>query len=113
MADVQEGYVFACDMSDVPSRGKKTVQIDDATVLIVACSDRLFAVEDRCPQTGRSIARGKVLNSVISSPHTGARYSLETGQYVGGGQSFSGSHWLTVLPVQVIDDRLYVDPSRL
>jgi nitrite reductase/ring-hydroxylating ferredoxin subunit len=104
-----EGYVFACERGAIPARGKKTVHIRDRTVLIVACDDRLYAVEDRCPQTGRSIAHGKVLSCVITTP-TGARYSLESGRYLGGGELpvQLPSHWLALYPLKVIDDKLYV-----
>jgi len=108
-----EGYVQVCNVSALPLRGKKTVTVDGARVLIVSCETGYYAVEDSCPQTGRSIAHGKVLNCVITSPHTGARYDLETGKYVGGGQSLLQSHWLTVLPLHIVDDTVYVLPSHL
>jgi nitrite reductase/ring-hydroxylating ferredoxin subunit len=104
-----EGYVFACERGAIPARGKKTVCVGGRTVLIVACNDHLYAVEDRCPQTGRSIAHGEVLGDVITTP-TGARYSLETGRYLGGGELpvQLPSHWLALYPLKVVDDKLYV-----
>ncbi len=104
-----EGYTFACEREAIPTRGKKTVQIGDVTVLIVACDEHLYAVEDRCPQTGRSIVHGKVIRCVLTTP-TGARYSLNTGQYLGGVELplQLQSHWLTLFPLKVIEDRVYV-----
>ena len=82
---------------------------NSVTVLIVACDKRLYAVEDRCPQTARSIAHSEVLRCVITTP-TGARYSLETGQYLGGGELpvQLPSHWLTLYPLKVIEGKVYV-----
>jgi nitrite reductase/ring-hydroxylating ferredoxin subunit len=104
-----EGYTFACERDAIPTRGKKTVHIGDVTVLIIACNGHLYAVEDRCPQTGRSIVRGEVLGREITTP-IGARYSLDTGQYLGGGHLPLPlqSHWLTLFPLKVIADRVYV-----
>ncbi len=101
-------YVYVCDRDEIPERGKKTVYVEATRVLIVASNGGLFAVEDRCPQTASSMARGEVLGTVITSPTTGARYDLRTGRYVGGGQAPLQSHWLPVLPLSVIDDRVYV-----
>jgi len=110
---VPQGYVFVCNRDVIPERGKKTVHIDDRRVLIVATSDGLFAVEDRCPQTGGSIAHGEVLGTVITCPTVGARYDLRTGRYVGGGQSPLQSHWLPVLPLYEADDEIYIRvPTR-
>ena len=104
-----EGYTFVCDLNTIPARGKKTVPIGATRVLLVTCDKHLYAVEDRCPQTARSIATSEVLNCVIKTP-IGARYSLQTGQYLGGGTLpvLLQSHWLTLFPVKVIEGRVYV-----
>jgi anthranilate 1,2-dioxygenase ferredoxin subunit len=103
---IPEGYVFACERDVIPLRGKKTVHIDDLTLLIIACDAGLHAVEDRCPQTGRSIAHGEVLDCIIRAPTTGARYCLQTGRYLGGGQPQSSM--LRVFMLREIGDQVYV-----
>ncbi|MBN2304926.1 MAG: nitrite reductase (NAD(P)H) small subunit [Anaerolineae bacterium] len=114
MVATLENYVYACTVDQLPPRGKKTIHIDDdLTILIVACESGLYAVEDCCPQTGRQIGRGKVLNCVLTAPTTGAQYDLATGRYVGGGLSPFQSHWLTVFPIQVVENTVYVRlPNR-
>lgn len=111
-AVLPENYVLACNVSDVPARGKKTIHIGDKRILIVACESGLHAIEDCCPQTGRRISHGKVLNCIISSPNTGAKYDLQTGKYLGQGQSPLQSHWLTVFPLKIVDDKVYIYMSR-
>lgn len=108
MATLSEHYVAVCKLTEVPQRGKKTVHLDELTVLLVACENGLYAVEDRCPQTGRSIGHGKVINGVITAPTTGARYHLQTGEYVGSGLTPFPSNRLMVFPVQVIDGVVYI-----
>jgi nitrite reductase/ring-hydroxylating ferredoxin subunit len=105
---IPEGYVLACEREDIPTRGKKTVHVGDITLLIVPCDTGLYAVEDRCPQTGRPIAHGKVLDCAVTTPTTGARYCLRTGRYLGGGQSPLQSHWLRVFPLREIAGKVYV-----
>lgn len=102
------GYIRVCAVDQTPRRGRKIVCIDDTRVLIVACGHDLHAVEDRCPQTGRSIARGEVLGCVFTTPTVGARYDLHTGRYLSGGQSPLQSHWLTVFPLRVIEGDVYI-----
>jgi nitrite reductase/ring-hydroxylating ferredoxin subunit len=107
-----QGYVFVCIRSELPVRGKKTVHVGAVNVLVIVCDTGLYAIEDRDPQTGQRIAHGKVLNCEITSPNNGARYNLRTGQYAGGGLSPLQSHWLTVFPIQEIDDEIHVSLAR-
>lgn len=107
---IPEGYVFACKREDLPERGKHTVTVAGKRVLIVVCGENLFAVEDRCPQTGLPIAHGKVLDCVLTTPTTGASYDLRTGKYVGGGLSPLQSHGLPVWLLLEIGDTVYVRP---
>jgi nitrite reductase/ring-hydroxylating ferredoxin subunit len=108
-----EGYEDVCSLDELPARGKKMVQISGVSVLIVACDEGLFAIEDRCPQTGRSLAHGEVLDAAITSPHSGAQYDLKTGRYLGGGQWSLQSHLLIVFPLRVIEDRVYIRLPKL
>ena len=108
MVSVMEDFVSVCAVSAMPAQGRKLVQVNGVKVILVACSSGYYAIEDKCPQTGRSISHAKVLNCVLTSPSNGARYDIATGKYLGGGLSPFQSHWLTVFPTQVVDDQIYV-----
>lgn len=103
-----EGYTLVCAQSELPVRGKRMVTLGKTRVLIIVCDEQIFAIEDRCPQTGRSLAHGAVLDCAITSPANGARYCLKSGRYLGGGQSPLQTHWLTRFPVQVVAEQVYV-----
>ena len=103
MVATMEEYVFACKVEALPARGKKTIILNGKRILIVTCDQGIYAIEDKCPQTGGRMALGKVLDCSITSPNNGARYSLETGQYIDSGVSPLQSHWLTVFPVKIVD----------
>ncbi|NLE50274.1 MAG: hypothetical protein GX613_02605 [Chloroflexi bacterium] len=106
-----EDYQHVCDRESLPQRGKKTIYIEGIKLLLIACETGIYALEDRDPQTGGSLAHAKVLDCVLTSPNTGARYSLQTGQYLGGGQSPLQSHWLPLWRVRVKGDKVYVSRS--
>ena len=108
MVSVMDGYVNVCAVRDMPARGRKVVRVNGVPLLLVACESGYYALEDKCPQTGRSLAHGKVLDCVLTSPCNGARYDIATGKYLGGGQSPFQSHWLTVFPVHLVDGYIYV-----
>jgi nitrite reductase/ring-hydroxylating ferredoxin subunit len=108
MATVLDGYVLACNKSDLPERGKKLITLNGIHVLLITCDTNVYAIEDRCLSDGRSLAHGKVLNHIISSPSSGARYDLITGQCVGGGFSTRMHESLRVFPVVVADDQVYI-----
>ncbi|MBN1200790.1 MAG: nitrite reductase (NAD(P)H) small subunit [Anaerolineae bacterium] len=108
MNQVPEGYLYACRVDEIPPRGKKAVRVGDRDVLLIACDENLFAIENSCPQTGRSMAHGRVSDCYITSPNTGARYDLHTGQYAGRGFSPLSSHWLSVFSLRVIGEKVYV-----
>ncbi len=108
MATTLEGYRYVCDLADLPARGKKAIHLDDVKLLLIACDSGLYALEDRDPQTGGSLATGEVIDCILTSPNTGARYSLATGRYIGGGLSPLSSHWLPMWHVRVVEDRVYV-----
>ncbi len=109
---IPEGYVYACETQELPTRGKKTLHIKGQRILIVACEQGYYAVEDRCPQTGSSIAHGAVLGCALTTPTTGARYNLRTGRYLDGGQSWLPTNWLTVWPLHVAEGKVYVRPPQ-
>jgi nitrite reductase/ring-hydroxylating ferredoxin subunit len=104
-----EGYTFVCKRDAIPARGKKTIRVGEITLLLITCESGLYAIEDRCPQTGGSIAHGEVIGCDIITP-TRARYCLKTGRYLGGGETLLQlqSHWLTIYALKVIGDQVYV-----
>ncbi|HMM28219.1 MAG: nitrite reductase (NAD(P)H) small subunit [Chloroflexota bacterium] len=112
MASTLEGYRFVCDRADLPTRGKKTVHLDDVKLLIVACDTGIYALEDRDPQTGGSIAHGEVLDCVLTSPNTGAKYSLKDGRLIEEQTALTVlTHWLPMWHVRVVDDQVFVSPT--
>jgi nitrite reductase/ring-hydroxylating ferredoxin subunit len=97
-----------CKLSDVPARGKRTIHPGGRTVVIIACSTGLYAVEVSQPSMARKLAHGQVLDGMLTMPNDGARYDLETGQCIANGAWSLPHERLRMLKTQVVDDMVYL-----
>jgi nitrite reductase/ring-hydroxylating ferredoxin subunit len=66
---------------EVIATGTKVVEIGDARIALfyVVAQNKIYAIDDRCPHVGASLACGKVEGLVVSCPWHHARFSLTTG----------------------------------
>lgn len=98
-----------CQLSDIPARGKRTIHVNDRTIVLIACGKRLYAVDASQPGMARNLAHGKVLDSILTMPNTGAKYDLATGQCVASGTCWSlPQQRLPMLPVRIENDTVYL-----
>lgn len=107
-ATIPEGYVPICDVSEMPERGKKMLQIGNTSVLLIRCEKGIFAVENRCPQGHGSIALATIKDCQITCRCHGSTYCLLTGKYIGGGLSPRSHDMLRVFKVKLFNDQIYV-----
>jgi len=105
---VPETYTYACEVTDLPTRGKKTLTLGGKRIILIACDEAIYAVEDSGEDARRSLAHGKVLNHTLTMPGSGARYDLRTGLYLGGSFSTPSHTMLRVLPVHVASGKVYL-----
>ena len=68
-ADVREG-----ELLEVTHEGTK--------YLLTKVGDRYYAIENRCPHLGWSLARGAVTDGVIRCPWHGSRFDVCTGENI-------------------------------
>lgn len=101
-------YTLACAVTELPPRGKKTLTIDDQTVVVIVCDSDVYAVLDHHPEKQHGLMHGKVLNGVLTLPDNGAHYDLRTGQYLGGCTWALAHEALPVLDTKIADGNLYV-----
>jgi nitrite reductase/ring-hydroxylating ferredoxin subunit len=102
------GYKLACAVDKLPPRGKKTLTINDQTVVVIVCDSEIYAVLDYHPEKEYGLKHGKVLNGVLVLPDSGAHYDLHTGQYLGGCAWAQAHDALPVLNTKIADGNLYV-----
>ena len=56
MVSVMEGYIHVCALDELPARGRKVVHLNGVSIMISVCESGVYAVENKCPQTGGSLA---------------------------------------------------------
>ena len=66
-AEVTEGALFATHVA-----GRK--------LLLTRVKGRVYAVHDRCPHMGMSLARGRIEEGIVTCPWHGSRFDMCTGR---------------------------------
>lgn len=80
-------WVDACRWEDIPEGRAVGVDIDGLGIAIYRYEDRPFALLDRCPHAGGSMASGWVEDSEAICPLHRWRFKLASGRCVSGGGS--------------------------
>ncbi len=101
-------WVEVCGEDELPVGGWRTVELDDAEVLVVRLEDGFHAVEDVCTHDGGCLAGGDIEGREVVCPRHGARFDLLTGEATAP-PAYEPVH---VFPVKVEGGRVYVRDDR-
>ncbi len=101
-------WVEVCGEDELPVGGWKTVELDDAEVLVVRLEDGFHAIEDVCTHDGGCLAGGDIEGHEVVCPRHGARFDLLTGEATAP-PAYEPVH---VFPVKVEGGRVYVRDDR-
>ena len=74
-----EGWIFVAELSDLIEERIVVVRVGDARVAVVADSERVFAVDNRCPHMGFPLDRGSVADGILTCHWHQARFDLTSG----------------------------------
>ena len=66
------------------------VRLESQRVLLSRIRGRVYAVVDRCPHMGMSLAKGKIDNGVVTCPWHNSRFDLCTGRNMDWVSAFLG-----------------------
>ena len=77
------GSVSVAKIADIPVGGKMKVNVKGTEIMLANVGGAIYALENRCPHMGGSLADGVVEESVIKCPRHGAKFDLTTGKNVG------------------------------
>jgi nitrite reductase/ring-hydroxylating ferredoxin subunit len=111
-AAVGTGMLAAIDIGDaseVLAGGRAVVQVPelgDVAVLVVRTRRGLFAVENSCPHTGRSMSDAKARGRYLTCPGHQSRYRLEAGSVNGADRG--SARTLKPYRVWISGGRLYI-----
>jgi nitrite reductase/ring-hydroxylating ferredoxin subunit len=95
---------FAAKVSEVPTFGKKLVEINGQQILLINQKGTIHAVENECPHQGSPMLAGIVKDDYISCPRHGYRFQLATGLC-----QAMPDFVLKVYPVTILGEDILVD----
>jgi len=78
------GFVKIAETAEITAGNKKKVMADGKEILLVNVGDAYYALSNKCPHMGGSLAEGKLEGSVIACPRHGAQFDVKTGKNVQG-----------------------------
>jgi nitrite reductase (NADH) small subunit len=102
-------WIEICRLEDIPPQGARVIRATLGCVaLFRTASDKVFALEDRCPHKGGPLSQGIVHENGVTCPLHNWVIDLETGVAkapdVGRARTF---------PVQVRDGQVLIDRALL
>jgi nitrite reductase/ring-hydroxylating ferredoxin subunit len=72
-------FVKVAQVSEIPSGQRKAVSVDGVGIVVFNIDGTFYAVNEKCPHRGRSLARGRLRGAVLVCPWHSAQFDLETG----------------------------------
>ncbi len=84
MGAVQEIWIDACAIEDIPIRGSRIIKTSQKCIAIFRTIDNdVFALDDQCPHKKGPLSQGIVHGKSVTCPLHNWVFSLETGQAQG------------------------------
>jgi len=74
-------FVPVLEEKDLKECAMKLVRVEDSPVLLIKKSDKIFAIDNRCPHMGCCFSGGTLDGLVIVCPCHEWRFNLRTGEY--------------------------------
>jgi 3-phenylpropionate/trans-cinnamate dioxygenase ferredoxin subunit len=72
-------FVKIATRSELPSRGRKVVEVDGRVIAVFNVGGAFYAIDDVCTHDGGPLAEGELIGCVIECPRHGARFDIKTG----------------------------------
>lgn len=97
-------YVDVAQLSDLPADRGYLVSVGDSPIALFLVEGEVYAVDDRCPHAGASLATGELCDGEVVCPRHGAMFDVRSGEAVGPPAEGDITSW----PVRVIDGRIEI-----
>ena len=75
--------IRAASTADVPDGKMKKVAAGGRELLIANVNGVYYALNNRCPHMGGSLANGTLQGDIVTCPRHGSQYNVKTGEAVG------------------------------
>jgi len=76
----QEGWTRAGELADVPEGSTRVVELDGRSLLLSRFGDTVTCFENACAHLGMPMDQAGIVDGIITCPHHGFRYALESGE---------------------------------
>lgn len=104
-------FIKAAQTSDITPGNKLKVTLEDKTILLTNINGTYFAIDNKCPYLGGSLADGNLEGENIVCPKHGSVFSVKTGKFVSPGKLLFmkvNPHDAKSYPVKVEGDDILV-----
>lgn len=75
-------YVRVASTAEMPNNTKKPVVVNGKEILLANVGDVYYAISNKCPHAGGSLAKGVLERGIVTCPNHGARFDVKTGESV-------------------------------
>jgi nitrite reductase/ring-hydroxylating ferredoxin subunit len=79
-AQHDEGWHEAASLGHLPDGATRAAKVDGQAVLLSRFGDRVTCFDMACAHMGMPLDGGEIVGGIITCPHHGLQYSLETGE---------------------------------
>ena len=77
-------YVFAVKASELPEGSMIKAAVENRVVLLARLGGEVYALDNKCPHMGGSLADGKLEDGMVVCPRHGAAFEIKTGKNARG-----------------------------
>ena len=77
----EDNFVVALDENEIKEDSMKLVSVAGRDILLAKHAGQVFAVSNRCPHVGCSLAMGKLKEYIVTCPCHGRSFDIRNGQY--------------------------------
>lgn len=99
-----EGYTPVCAVAEVERAGALRVDAEGRALALFHAGEWIYALDDRCPHAGASLAEGLVRGGTVTCSWHCASFELATGASLDSISRWDAEVW----PVEVRDGRVWV-----
>ena len=99
-------------LGEVNPGEKKKITVEDKVLLLANVEGEYYAIDNRCPHMGGSLADGKMQGYQVACPRHGTVFDLRTGKVAQNGKMMMMKlhvHDVNAYPVKVEGNEIFVE----
>jgi 3-phenylpropionate/trans-cinnamate dioxygenase ferredoxin subunit len=95
-------------VDEVSTGGRKSIIVDNTSVLLLRIGDQYYAIEDVCTHDGQPLTDGPLEENLITCPRHGAKFDVTTGKAV----CMPATEAVATYAVEIRGDEVWVGPQE-